>query len=171
MKKNAATAALLAGVLTFSISGCVFLPSLAAPRDDIDPPPSDPVESDPAESFIDDPFDDGDEDPSESDDPEASDPSDPGTSLPEGWPEGIPVPPGTPDPSYNTADLYAVPLEREAYDAYVEEIRSLPDAVERTDTPDGFGGAAFDIGDIGMTLTYNQAGGPGDSILFVTFQR
>ncbi|WP_293694712.1 hypothetical protein [uncultured Agrococcus sp.] len=146
--------ALLTAV-TASVSGCIFLPSLAGGNA---PPHEAPGETESAH--------DGDT-PSEF---EGATPAPPrGTTSPEGqreettapdavddWPEEIPKPPGEPSPYSDTAEFYLVPADRGTFEAYVEELLALPDVEERDTSDSSYDIAWLYIGDYDVFVMFHD---------------
>lgn len=128
-------ASLLTVFLAVVLSGCVFLPSLAAggqqPLAD-DPGSVRPTVEVDSDAFV---GDDADDEAQASELPYSPTEEDPQLRRGEvtEWPESIPMPDGEPSPYSNTPDFYLVPADRDAFDAYVEELMALPD-VEVVDT-------------------------------------
>ncbi|HIY65864.1 MAG TPA: hypothetical protein H9830_06255 [Candidatus Agrococcus pullicola] len=143
--------ALLAGLTTASLAGCVFLGS--SDEESAEPAPS---ETDRTE-------------PSESDDttPSAPMPTEPDPEAEglEEWPLSIPQPPGSPVPGFDTPAFYMVSADRDTYLAYLAEIRDLRDSEEIHSSTQETDGAVFRIGEFDMIIVFTEEGG--DSFISV----
>ncbi|WP_293694714.1 hypothetical protein [uncultured Agrococcus sp.] len=147
MARRILTLALLAGVTTATLTGCVFL----GPSDD-----DEPIET-PCCSETESP------EPTETDeetlptDPVPTEPDPDGEGLEE-WPLSIPQPPGSPVPGFDTPTFYMVPADRDAYLEYLDEIRELRDAEEIHSSTQETDGAVFRIGEFDMIIVFAEEG-------------
>lgn len=141
--------------VTVSASGCVFLPSLVGGDS---PPPDAPGETESApegESHTD--YEEATPTTPRSTTTPDSDPE--GVAQPDeagDWPEEIPKPPGEPSPYSDTAEFYLVPADRETFEAYVEDLLSLPDVEERDTSDSSYDIAWLYIGDYDVFVMFHD---------------
>ena len=164
MPRRTLAIALLAGMVTASLSGCVFLPNLLGDdrpddseiteTDDQNNDDSDPDDSEfPDVDLVPSPPDD---DRDDNDDQTDDDNNDDNNADSGEWPDEIPKPSGTPIEGEDGPDFYLVDGDRDFYEDYVDELLDVPGATLDYQDEDEHFSTSITIGDYWVFVMYHE---------------